>query len=130
MIYKRKIFGYECDIYGHLNNSGYLRLYEEGRSVAIENTKYSIELLKEMDIALVIIRADIQFIKEIPLEKNIIVKTNLVSMNRVRFEWHQEIHNENGDICSSVEISGAFARSGKPIRINQEIVSDYLNKLI
>jgi len=40
--YSRRIFSYECDIYGHLNNAEYLKLFEEARSEALTEIGYSL----------------------------------------------------------------------------------------
>ncbi|MBC8214507.1 MAG: acyl-CoA thioesterase [Candidatus Marinimicrobia bacterium] len=123
--YKRRIFSYECDIYGHLNNAEYLKLFEEARSEALTEIGYSLSKLKNLDIALYITNANVDFIKEIGLDSQVIIHSKMTKVSRVLFYWYQKIVNENGNICSKVEISGAFVRDGKPFRVSQNIIETF-----
>jgi len=125
--YKRKIFGFECDIYGHLNNASYLNLYEEARSEVLDNLGHPIAKLMEQGIFLYLTRIDIQFKKEVNLGSMITITTKSEKTTKVRFFWYQEIHNESGDLCNSAQIEGAFVKNGRPYRIPEEMLDHFLS---
>ncbi len=120
--YKRKIFGYECDIYGHLNNANYLHVFEEARSKAIADLGVSVSELFEMNVHIYITDVRIQFLRGVPLEDTITVLTSPVKANRLKSTWHQEIYDQAGNLCSIGEIVAVFARDGKPYRISQDLM--------
>jgi len=66
--YKRKIFGYECDIYGHLNNANYLHLLEEARADALEQMQLPVRKLAEMGFHIYLTNIELSFIKGLPLK--------------------------------------------------------------
>ncbi len=121
--YTRKIFSFECDIYGHLNNAAYLKIYEEARAVLLDELGYSLEDLLHSGISLYLTEIHLQFIKEIKSGTIIKVTTSSGETTRVRFNWNQEMVNESGEICSTAEVSGVFIRNGKPTRVSPEILS-------
>lgn len=122
--YRRRIFGYECDIYGHLNNANYLHLYEEARSVFLEDIDYPIRRLQEMNIAIFITKANIEYIKGVELESEVLIKSWIQSGNRLRGFWKQEIYV--GDVlCSRISIEGVFTSNGKPTRLPKELNSHF-----
>ncbi|MEA1972614.1 MAG: acyl-CoA thioesterase, partial [Candidatus Cloacimonadota bacterium] len=86
-IYKRKIFGYECDLYGHLNNAKYLNICEEARSDALEQTDYSVNYLYQLGIYMFVRNANIQFIKSIPVGSEISIRSKVVKYTRLRSIW-------------------------------------------
>ena len=67
--YKRKIFGYECDIYGHLNNANYLHLYEEARADALEQMGLAVRELNKSGYHIYLTSIELTFKRGIPLEE-------------------------------------------------------------
>lgn len=129
--YKRKIFGYECDIYGHLNNSNYLNIYEEARAYVFSSLGCPIKKLKEKSINVVINKTQIDFKKEVALDEEIIVETKIIHMNQVKINWVQKIRDEKNNMLNKCETTTVFTKMKKPVRIDKSIY-DYLldnNKL-
>ena len=121
MHYKRRIFGYECDIYGHLNNANYLHLYEEARAETMEQTQIPVRKFKEMGISIYLVHIELNFIKPIKLEEVIRIETSITELNRVKSVWKQEIYNEQNRLCNSASITGVFVKNGQPTRISKEL---------
>ena len=121
MEYKRKIFGYECDIYGHLNNANYLHLYEEARADALEQMDMPIRKLNDMDYHIYITNIELTFKKGIPLEETITIKSSINEMNRVSAIWEQKIYNSKNELCNTALVKGVFVKNGKPVRLPKEI---------
>ncbi|MDO9578647.1 MAG: thioesterase family protein [Candidatus Cloacimonadales bacterium] len=121
MEYKRKIFGYECDIYGHLNNANYLHLFEEARADALEQMNMPVRKFVEFGYHIYITNIELSFIKGLPLESKVTIQSYIESSNRLQSTWIQEIYNEAGEICSRAVVKGAFVKDGKPTRLSKEL---------
>jgi len=118
--YSRRVFGYECDIYGHLNNANYLHLYEEARSVFLEDVDMPVRKLMEMNIAIYITKVNIEFIKGILLESKVEIRSWIISGNRLRGLWQQEMYVDK-ELCSRITIEGVYAHEGKPRRLPKDV---------
>ncbi len=120
-VYKRKIYGYLCDIYGHLNNSSYLQIYEEARSEALTEMSLPISKLIELDFQIYLTRVELIYKKGVPNDETITVKSQIHKMNRLRATWLQEIFDENGELCNRALVDGVYVKSGKPARIDKDL---------
>jgi YbgC/YbaW family acyl-CoA thioester hydrolase len=129
MEYKRKIFGYECDVYGHLNNANYLHVYEEARADALEQMDISVEKFLSMNFQIYVTEISVQYKKGIPMGTKIKIETKLKKSNRVSSVWVQEIYDESGDLCSTAEVKGVFVSNGKPKRIDKKLYQHILSYL-
>ncbi len=127
--YKRHIFGYECDIYGHLNNANYLQILEEARSIALEEINFSLKRLIKLKIAIFVIDIHIKYLKQVDFAENITVKSYIKNPGRVRSSWYQEIYREDGQLCATAEIEGAFAKNSKATRLNKKLHQEMLTNL-
>ncbi len=119
--YKRHIFGYECDIYGHLNNASYLQILEEARAMVLQEIDFSVKKFMTLNIAIFVTDIHIKYQKQIDFAENITVQSSVKKLGRVRSHWLQKIYNEKGDLCATIEITGAFAQNGKATRLDKEI---------
>ncbi|MCF7918582.1 MAG: acyl-CoA thioesterase [Candidatus Cloacimonetes bacterium] len=129
-VYRRRVFGYECDIYGHLNNANYLHLYEEARSVFLEDIDLPVRKLMSMGIAIYVTKVNLEFIKGILLESEVVIKSWVVSGSRLRGLWQQEMFVAD-ELCSRITIEGVYASNGKPRRLPPEVwvvFEKYINK--
>ncbi len=115
--YRRKIFGYECDIYGHLNNAVYQHLYEEARSDALDKMGLPLNVLNNQGIQIFLKKIEIDYIKGIPMGAEILISSRIKELNRVKSIWLQEIHDLKGTLMSMGIITGVFVKEGKPYRI-------------
>ena len=126
-IYKRKIFGYECDLYGHLNNSRYLNLCEEARSVALEQTEFSIDTLYKMNIYMFVRNINVEYIKSIPVGSEVTIESIIIKYSRLRSIWKQTLRNKKNEICSIVTVDVVFTKNNKPSRLPKEIFENLGN---
>jgi len=125
MEFKRKIYGYECDVYGHLNNANYLHLYEEARSEALEVMGMSIAKLSEEGIHIYLSEINLTFKIGLPVGENVVIDTRMIKANRATSIWKQEIFNSEGKLCNIAIVRGVFIKNGKPFRISKELFEDY-----
>jgi YbgC/YbaW family acyl-CoA thioester hydrolase len=128
--YLGKVFGYQCDIYGHVNNAMYLHFLEEARSFALDDIDMSIVKMNNNGIQMFIKHYDIDFIKAIQLYENFVVKTNVLELDRVKSKWSQKIYNSKNELCLNAKIVVVFARNGKVTRISRELFSFFKENLM
>ena len=129
MEYKRKIFGYESDIYGHLNNAIYLHIYEEARSDALDHMGMSIQTLNEKNIGIFLINLELEFIKAIQMGEIITVHSDIIKSTRLKATWKQEIFNSKNKLCNRAIVKGVFIKDTKPNRLPKDIF-EHFNKFI
>lgn len=123
--HNRVIYGFECDLYGHLNNARYLHLYEEARDELLRKTGLrQIDWLQH-DIQLIVSEIHLRFLIPILTDDQVVIETEIVSMNRVRYHWKQRIVNVRGDTSSDLDLHGAFTRQGKPVRIPADFLERF-----
>ncbi len=130
MKYNRKIFGYECDIYGHLNNANYLHLYEEARAEALEEMNMSIGNLSEEGIHIYLSEINLSFKIGLPVGENVIIDTRMIKATRATSIWKQEIFNSTDKLCNTAIVRGVFIKNGKPFRISKELFEYYKKHLL
>ncbi len=119
--YETKIYGYECDIYGHLNNAYYQNIYEAARANMLGDIGLSLHYLFELGIHIYVKRITIDYLRGIRFGTNITVKSRIESLSRVRSLWHQEIYTAEGGLMNMAKVEGVFAKSNKPYRIPFEM---------
>ncbi len=119
--YYRHIFGYECDFYGHLNNSNYLRILEEARSISLSKIGVSLQYLLQQNVAIFVTDIHIKYLKQINFAEDIVIKSFVKKQSRLRCNWYQEIYNADKTLCATADIIGVFAKNGKAARIDKEL---------
>ncbi len=125
MKYNRKIFGYECDIYGHLNNANYLHLYEEARAEALEEMDMSIGKLNEEGVHIYLSEINLTFKIGLPVGEKVVIDSRMIKATRATSIWKQEIFNNSGELCNIAIVKGVFIKNRKPFRISKELFEDY-----
>lgn len=121
--FQQRIYGYECDIYGHLNNANYLHILESARSEAMQDIKMPIDKLMKLGWHVYVRRVEMDFIKAAVLDDIVEVRSTILELNRVRSHWLQEIYDSSGDLCFQVHIHVVHVRDGKPARVPDDIYS-------
>lgn len=119
--FRKRIFGYECDVYGHLNNANYLQILESARAEAMIGMGMSVSRMRELNLQVFIRSFELDYRKSIGLEEIITVRSWFDEINRVKGLWTQEIYNSCGDLCFVARMVGIFASGGKPQRLPQAV---------
>jgi len=123
--FNKKIYGFECDVYGHLNNSNYLQLLEAGRAEALIEMNIPVAYLAELGISIFINRIEIDYIKPLQLEQIATVTTETTAISKVKGTWLQHIYNHNGELCTKAVVTGVFTKKGKPARMDKELLETF-----
>ncbi|HOD17769.1 MAG TPA: thioesterase family protein [Candidatus Cloacimonadota bacterium] len=119
-IFRKRIYGYECDIYGHLNNADYLPILEAARSEAMQEMGVSIKKMLEANWQIYVLHFELDYLKALKLEEVIEVHSRILSVNKLKSEWMQEIYNAEGELCFTAKMTAVFAHNGKPARLLPE----------
>jgi YbgC/YbaW family acyl-CoA thioester hydrolase len=120
--FRRKIYGYECDVYGHLNNSNYLQLLEAARAEALIEMGIPVAKLIDWDISIFISNIDITYKKPLKMEQIATVHTKTSKITKVKGVWIQEVYNDENVLCTKAIVTGVFTKKGKPVRISKELL--------
>lgn len=119
--FTKKIYGYECDIYGHMNNANYLMMLEAARSDALVEMGMPITQLMQMNIQLFVLRYELDYLKALELEDKVTVKSWFYEINRLKGFWKQEVYDSRGDLCFVANFTVVHASEGKAKRLAPEV---------
>jgi YbgC/YbaW family acyl-CoA thioester hydrolase len=120
-VYKKKIYGYECDVYGHLNNAIYLQVFEAARCEALIDMKMPIGKLNDDGVMMFITRAEVDYKKGIMVDENITVRSRIYQHDRLSACWRQEIYDGASTLCSMALIKIVYVKDYKACRISKEL---------
>jgi thioesterase III len=123
--YQKKIYGYECDIYGHMNNANYLMMLEAARSEALVQMDMPIAKLLQMKIQLLVLHYELDYIKALGLEETVTVKSWFYDVNRLKGFWRQEVYNAAGELCFTAGFTVVHASEGKAKRLPPELFEHF-----
>ena len=125
--FRKRIYGYECDVYGHLNNANYLQILECARSEAMLEMDMSITRMRERNLQIFIRSFSLDYRKAIGLEEVIIVHSWYDQLTRVKGRWIQEILNSRQELCFRAEMIVVFASEGRSHRLPQDVYELFLS---
>jgi YbgC/YbaW family acyl-CoA thioester hydrolase len=128
--YRRTIYGYECDIYGHLNNANYQHIYEEARSDLLDRIGVSLKYLKENSIFIYLRKIEMEYLKGVPFGSALLIKSRIDKLTRVKSVWIQEMYDENDTLMNRAIIEGVFTKNDKPYRIPQDMEDKFRSNLV
>lgn len=119
--FRKKIYGYECDVYGHLNNANYLALLEAARTEAMGEMNIPVGALLEKGIQFLIHHCEMDYLQAVNLEDTVTVISWFFEMNRLKGRWQQEVYNSQGEKCFSAVLTIVFASEGKAKRLPPDV---------
>jgi YbgC/YbaW family acyl-CoA thioester hydrolase len=125
--FKKKIYGYECDIYGHMNNANYLMMLEAARSDALIQMELPIAKLLEMGIQFFVLHYELDYLKAVELEEEVTVKSWFYKTNRIKGFWNQEVYNSRGELCFKASLTVVYASDGKATRLPRDISEHFVS---
>ncbi len=124
--FRKRIYGFECDVYGHLNNACYLQLLESARAEAMIAMDMSVARMRELDLQVFIREFHLDYRLAVDHEDVITIKSWFDDMNRVKGHWTQRIYNSRGQLCFEARMIGVFASGGKARRLPPEVFELFL----
>lgn len=127
--FSKRIYGFECDVYGHLNNANYLQLLECARAEAMIEMGMSVARMRQLDLQVFIRNFTLDYRLALEHEDIITIKSWFGEMNRIKGLWVQQIYNSRGELCFEAQMVGVFASGGKAQRLPQEVFELFLKYL-
>ncbi len=76
-IYEKTIRETHLDIFSHVNNSVYMKIFEEARWEMIHSRGFGVDYIRENNIGPVILEANLRFIQEVRCRETVLVETYL-----------------------------------------------------
>jgi YbgC/YbaW family acyl-CoA thioester hydrolase len=119
--FRKRIYGSECDLYGHLHNTNYLNILEAARSEALVDVGMPVKRLLELNWHVYISKVEVEFLKGVGVDEIIEVRSQIYDRNKLRSSWNQEIYNEAGELCFRAQIHVVHIHNGKPARVPEHI---------
>jgi YbgC/YbaW family acyl-CoA thioester hydrolase len=119
--FRKRIYGFECDVYGHLNNANYLQLLESARAEAMIEMGMSVARMRELDLQVFIRKFTLDYRVAIGHEDVVTIKSWYDDMDRVKGHWVQQIFNSQGQLCFEAQMIGVFASGGRAQRLPMEV---------
>lgn len=92
------------DTFGHVNNAVYLTLFEEARWDVITSNGYGMDKIRETGAGPTILEAHLKFLKELRLRQRVVIESRMTSQQGKIGRMTQELRNEKGDLCCTLEI--------------------------
>lgn len=106
--YPLKILEGHLDSFGHVNNATYLSILEEARWDLITTNGYGLQKIHETSEGPVILRVNLDFLRELRLRQQILIETRLLSHQKKLSVIYQEIKDNEGRVCAKAEFTIAL----------------------
>ncbi len=90
------------DSFGHVNNSVYLTLFEEARWDLVTKNGYGKKKIQETGLGPTILEIKLSFLKELRLQDEIIIETQMISYERKVGKLSQKMLRD-GEVCCAAE---------------------------
>ncbi|HOQ84023.1 MAG TPA: acyl-CoA thioesterase, partial [Candidatus Syntrophosphaera thermopropionivorans] len=87
--FQKRIYGYECDVYGHLNNANYLQLLEAARVEAMIKMGMSIKRMRELNLQILIRNFNLDYKRAVQHEDLITIRSWFDEITRIKQHWIQ-----------------------------------------
>jgi len=124
LIYHEKIFTYQIDYVGHVNNIIYIQWMENGRARLMEAIGMPIaEIATGEGIVPVLTETSIKYKKPFYLNNSVIIETWLSKLNNASAIIEFRFYNENEELCASGQQKGLFIKrqTGRPSRLSEKL---------
>lgn len=119
--FRKRIYAFECDLYGHLHNTNYLDILEAARSDALVDAGMPVQQLLDMGWHFYIRRVEMEFLQGVRVDDVVEVRSVPLELNKVRTHWKQELFNQAGELCFWAELHVVHVFDGKPTRVTDDI---------
>ena len=106
--YPLTILETHLDVYGHVNNATYLRLYEDARWDFITKNGYGFAKIQELGLGPIVLEAHVTYKKELSAREEVLIRSWVKGMkNRLIMEIEQEMLKK-GEVASTLLLTVGF----------------------
>lgn len=123
LIYTEKIYTYQIDYVGHVNNIIYIQWLENGRMRMLEEMGYPIEIIAHtVGIVPVLMETSIVYKRPLFLNNTVKIEMWISKMNNASAIMEFRIFNEKEELCASARQKGLFVNreTQRPARIPED----------
>ena len=119
-----RIYYEDTDAGGIVYYANYLKFFERGRTELLREVNIEQDTLLEKQIAFVVKRVNINYVKSVRFNQLIKVETEVIACKKASLEFEQKISHENGELlCSSKTLIACInLQKMKPIAIPSDII--------
>ena len=133
LTYHEKIFTYQIDYVGHVNNIIYIQWMENGRVRLMEAIGMPItEIAIDEGIVPVLTETNIKYKKPFYLNNDVIIETWLSKLNNASAIIEFSFYNEKHELCATGQQKGLFINrsTGRPSRLSERHREAFKNYLV
>ena len=117
-----EVRSYELDSFGHLNHAVYLNYFEHARFRAFAQGGFPLTLLEQRGWAIHVVRAEVDYVKELKLSERVTIRTSVVEWKRSSTVIQQAAIKEDTDQVAARGVIHAvwIGPNRRPMRIPEE----------
>ncbi len=119
-----RIYYEDTDAGGIVYYANYLKFFERGRTELLREFNIEQDLLLEKNIAFVVKKVEMDYVKSARFNQLVTVKTEVISCRKASLRFKQEILNESGELlCQATTLIACInLQEMKPMPIPAEII--------
>ncbi len=111
-----KIHSFSCtihetnlDVFGHMNNAAYLRLFEEARWELMASNNYGLQVIKASGLGPTILEITIKFLRELNARNQVRIESEVLSYHKKIGKLEQRLFRGEELCCTAVFTIGLFS---------------------
>ncbi|NQU86160.1 MAG: acyl-CoA thioesterase [Mariniphaga sp.] len=123
LTFKEKVYTYQIDFVGHVNNIVYIQWLENGRMRILEEMGYRIDkLAHNAGIVPILIETQIQYTRPLFLTNTVNVEMWISKLNNASAIMEFRFYNEKKELCASAQQKGLFIdqKIQRPVRMSPD----------
>jgi acyl-CoA thioester hydrolase len=100
----------DCDVNGHMRNTAYSEYAIDVRVAYLAEHGFGIDRMLEAGFGPVIVREEIDYLREVRLGENVRVDVTLLGLSAEcgRFRFAHDFEKENGKPCARIVLAGGW----------------------
>ena len=116
---------YECDPMGIVHHAEYVRYFECARDKMISEMGYSMQDCAADNIAFPVSSIDLKYHRPAKFDDVLRITAEIKEMPMARLKVHQQIFNQNGDLCVEGNITLGFLNTltGRVMRCPEKLLN-------
>ncbi len=133
LIFNEKVYTYQIDFVGHVNNIVYVQWLENGRVRLLEAIGLpALDIATRKGVVPVLTETFICYKRPFFLNNRVTIEMWLSKLNNASAIMEFRFLNENGELCATARQKGLFIdrKSMKPVRLTEEYRSAFEKFLI
>jgi len=119
-----RVYYEDTDAGGVVYYANYLKFMERARTELLRSLGFEQDELAQQGLIFAVHRAEVDYIKPARFNNALTVTANIIQQKKVSLTFDQEVHNEQGDLCSrgKIKIVCLDSESFKPRPIPNAIL--------